>query len=161
MTNEPCTDIASISNSPIRIARIMRSLFFACTVVFFCSTGQAATQPTMVEDADQWARETVDLIRDLNYDGLQAHLAGALDGKIFWTTRFGDNIREFANGESVVYVDLLERDQIGNSILRHVYAIYFGGRRFFYFSIEFRRGESGWIVMGIKTNSQPYGFLRP
>lgn len=161
MTIEPRADNARISNSPIRIVRNMRSFFFACALALCWSTGQAATAPSVVEDPDQWARETVDLIRDLNYDGLQAHLASTLDGKIFWTTRFGDEIRQFANGDSVIYVDLLERHQIGTSILRHVYGIYFGGRRYFYFLIEFRRGETGWVVMGLKTNSQPYGFLRP
>lgn len=121
--------------------------------------GVAAGQ--IIASPDEWTQGTFDQLRESRYDQFQARLQEALEADPRQLTDMVDRLRRWAGPDTVRYVDLLESENYGTSLIRRTYQVHYGGRRFMFFLVQFARGTDGWLLMDFKASTTPTDFLGP
>ncbi|WP_404384438.1 hypothetical protein [Caenispirillum salinarum] len=137
----------------------LRAVLVLVPLMFAAATGPAAGQ--VIDSPESWTEGTFNELRAGRYDGFEARLREALEADPRQLTDMVARLRQWAGTDQVVYVDLLLNQNYGSSLLRRVYQVHYGGRRFMFFLTQFARGSDGWLLMDFKASTSPGDFLGP
>lgn len=121
--------------------------------------GAAAAQ--LIPSPDEWTQGTFDQLRGGRFDQFQTRLQEALEADPRQLSDMVDRLRQWAGSDAVRYVDLLQSENYGTSLIRRTYQVHYGGRRFMFFLVQFARGTEGWLLMDFKASTTPQDFLGP
>lgn len=127
--------------------------------LMIAATGAAAAQ--VIPSPDSWTESTFNELRAGRYDGFEMRLREALEADPRQLADMVTRLRQWAGSDKVVYVDELQSENYGTSLIRRVYQVHYGGRRFMFFLAQFARGSDGWLLMDFKASTSPTDFLGP
>lgn len=115
----------------------------------------------MIGSPDGWTEEVFAELRAGRYDQFQQRLQDALEADPRQLSEMVGRLQRWAGPDAVQYIDMLESENFGTSLLRRTYQAHFGGRRFMFFLVQFARGADGWLLMDFKASTSPSDFLGP
>lgn len=141
------------------VLRRLRAVLVLVPLMVAAAPGLASAQT--IASPDGWTEEVFGELRAGRYDQFQQRLQDALEADPRQLTEMVGRLQRWAGPDTVQYIDMLESENFGTSLLRRTYQAHFGGRRFMFFLVQFARGTEGWLLMDFKASTSPSDFLGP
>lgn len=141
------------------VLRTLRTVLVLVPFMMAAAPGVASAQ--MIASPDAWTEEVFAELRAGRYDQFQGRLQDALEADPRQLSEMVGRLQRWAGPDQVQYIDMLESENFGTSLLRRTYQAHFGGRRFMFFLVQFARGAEGWLLMDFKASTSPSDFLGP
>ena len=136
----------------------MRRLPFIVVIILAVLTPAAAAAQTAepILDPKVWADETVKTLADGDFQAFIANMAMAVDQKTpEQLTQDMQPLQNLVGDRQALYTDLLEEQQLGDSLAEYLYALYYGERNFIFIRLRFARLEEGWGLINISFDADP------
>lgn len=130
---------------------MMRVIFaVAITLLSFGLHANSETIERSIENRDLWLEQATSLIQQGDFDTLERSCKATLGEAMHRDVEELLNpLRAALNDRGAIYIDKIDRVEMGRTFDQHVYAAYYGQREFIFYSFIFAKLENGWQLYSI------------
>jgi len=117
--------------------------------------GLAHAEEGSISSRDDWLSTATSLIKDADFETLAEKCKKTLGTSMHQDV--DDLLGPLQNAmddHKAIYIDKINRVEMGNTFDQHIYAAYYGEREFVFYAFTFARLENGWQLLAIDFADQ-------
>ena len=127
--------------------KLLSSLTIAFVLGF---GGLAQAEEGSIPSKDDWLATATSLIKAADFETLEANCKETLGASMHQDVEdLLGPLQEAMQDHKAIYIDKINRVELGNTFDQHIYAAYYGEREFVFYSFTFARLENGWQLLAI------------
>lgn len=138
-------------------------LLSSLIIMFFLGFGSLThAEEGFVENKDVWLTHATNLIKTADFDALEASCKETLGASMHRDVE--DLLKPLQNAmadRKAIYIDKINRIELGQTFDQHIYAAYYGEREFVFYGFTFARLENGWQLYAIDFSDRLDGLNPP
>ena len=99
------------------------------------------------------ANKLLDLVKSGQFDLLSKTIQGKMNAQPGAIQKQVDPMKRMVGNSKPIYYDLIHESDYGKTFKNMKYAVYYGNRRFIYYSFYYARLEKGWELFDFSFNT--------
>lgn len=124
---------------------------YSLIVMFFLGFGSLAyAEEGHIDNKDAWLQHATTLIKSADFEALEESCKKTLGATMHQDVEdLLEPLQNVMADHEALYVDKVNRIELGRTFDQHIYAAYYGHRQFVFYSFTFARLENGWQLYAI------------
>ena len=121
------------------------------TIAFFLGFGGLAfAEEGSISSKDAWLETATSLIQEADFETLAEKCKETLGASMHEDVEeLLGPLQEAMKDHKALYIDKINRVELGQTFDQHIYAAYYGEREFVFYAFTFARLENGWQLLAI------------
>ena len=126
-------------------------LLTSLTIAFFLGFGSFAhAEEGSIPSKDAWLETATSLIQSADFETLEENCKKTLGASMHQDVEdLLGPLKNAMKDNKALYIDKINRVELGNTFDQHIYAAYYGEREFVFYAFTFARLENGWQLLAI------------
>ena len=126
-------------------------LLSTLTIAFFLGFGGLAfAEEGSISSKDAWLETATSLIQEADFETLAEKCKETLGASMHEDVEeLLGPLQDAMQDHKALYIDKINRVELGQTFDQHIYAAYYGEREFVFYAFTFARLENGWQLLAI------------
>lgn len=135
-------------------------LLSSLTIALFLGFGGLAyAEEGSIPSKDAWLETATSLIQEADFETLAKKCKETLGASMHEDVEeLLGPLQTAMNDHKALYIDKINRVELGNTFDQHIYAAYYGEREFVFYAFTFARLENGWQLLAIDFSDSLNGL---
>jgi len=136
--------------------KLLTTLAVAATLSF---GGLAHAEEGSIPNKDTWLASATSLIKAADFETLEEKCKETLGASMHQDVEdLLEPLQNAMQDHKAIYIDKINRVEMGNTFDQHIYAAYYGEREFVFYAFTFARLENGWQLLAFDFADQLDGL---
>ena len=135
-------------------------LLSTLTIAFFLGFGGLAfAEEGSISSKDAWLETATSLIQEADFETLAEKCKETLGASMHEDVEeLLGPLQDAMQDHKALYIDKINRVELGQTFDQHIYAAYYGEREFVFYAFTFARLENGWQLLAIDFSDSLSGL---